>query len=121
MPESRLPREPQSQEQLRLLWKIVGIAFLFSSEAAAGAIIGWLIDRWLGTSGRWLLIGGATGIVVGMVSLFRATWKLSRSEGFRGDSRPGRPLKQPTQPESDLTHEEWLKSGDDDRNNPAPD
>ncbi|MHC4415768.1 MAG: AtpZ/AtpI family protein [Planctomycetota bacterium] len=61
-----------------------------SSEAAAGAGIGWLIDRGLGTAPRWLTIGGLAGIVVGMTSFLRAAFRLSRT-GKRPSPPPAGP------------------------------
>ena len=41
-------------------------AFSLFAAVVAGLIVGWLLDRWLGTS-PWLLV---TGIVLGMVAGF---------------------------------------------------
>lgn len=58
-----------------------GIAYaaaisLFAS-VAAGLIVGWLLDRWLGT-GPWLLVVGLLlGAVAGFYEFIRSTSKLS--------------------------------------------
>ena len=70
-----------SADQLRMLWRIAGMAIMMSAEVAAGALIGWLIDRWAGTAPRWLTIGGVVGIVVGMTSFLTAAFKYSRQMG----------------------------------------
>lgn len=69
-----------ARDQLQLLWRIAGMAIMMSAEAAAGALLGWLVDRWAGTYPRWLTIGGAIGITVGLVSFVAAAWRLSRRQ-----------------------------------------
>jgi len=81
-------RTDPAQEQMRLMWRIAGMAFIMSSEAAAGAIIGWLIDRWAGTGQRWLTIGGIIGIVVGLTTFIRAAYKVSRAANQERRSPP---------------------------------
>lgn len=75
----------RDQAQMQLMWRLTGLAFMMSSEVAAGALIGWGIDHWQGTGTRWLTIGGIIGIVVGMTSFIRGALKLSRS-GFTSNS-----------------------------------
>lgn len=49
---------------------------LFAS-VVSGLIVGWLLDRWLGT-GPWLLVTGLVlGAAAGFYELIRATAKLS--------------------------------------------
>jgi len=58
-----------------------GIAYsaalsLFAA-VVSGLIVGWLLDRWLGTK-PWLLVAGVVlGSVAGFYELIRATSKLS--------------------------------------------
>ena len=63
------------------MWRVAGAAFIMSSEAAAGALIGWLLDWWLGTGTLWLTIGGVAGIAVGMTTFIRMAFTLSREVG----------------------------------------
>lgn len=43
----------------------------------SGLLLGWLLDRWLGTK-PWLLVAGVTlGSIAGFYQLIRATSKLS--------------------------------------------
>ena len=42
------------------------MAIMASAEAAAGALVGWVVDGWAGTYPRWMTIGGAVGIVIGL-------------------------------------------------------
>jgi ATP synthase protein I len=58
-----------------------GIAYaaalsLFAA-VVSGLLLGWLLDRWLGTK-PWLLVAGVTlGSVAGFYEFIRATSKLS--------------------------------------------
>ena len=52
-------------------------AFSLFASVVSGLIIGWLLDRWLGTK-PWLLITGLLlGSVAGFYELVRTTSKLS--------------------------------------------
>ena len=52
-------------------------AFSLFSAVVAGLIIGWLLDRWLGTK-PWLLVTGIVlGAAAGFYELIRTTAKIS--------------------------------------------
>lgn len=52
-------------------------AFSLFASVVAGLIVGWLLDRWLGTS-PWLLVGGIVlGGAAGFYEFIRATAKIS--------------------------------------------
>ncbi|HEV8590096.1 MAG TPA: AtpZ/AtpI family protein [Pyrinomonadaceae bacterium] len=52
-------------------------AFSLFAAVVSGLIIGWLLDRWLGTK-PWLLVAGLVlGAAAGFYELVRATSKLS--------------------------------------------
>ncbi|HEY8204925.1 MAG TPA: AtpZ/AtpI family protein [Pyrinomonadaceae bacterium] len=52
-------------------------AFSLFAAVVSGLIIGWLLDRWLGTK-PWLLVAGVVlGSVAGFYEFIRATSKLS--------------------------------------------
>ena len=70
---------PMAADQLRLLWRVAGLAFLLAGETAAGALLGWLYDRWQGTAPTGLTVGGLIGLVVGLVSFVRAAMMVARS------------------------------------------
>jgi F0F1-type ATP synthase assembly protein I len=82
------------------------MAMMMSSEVAAGAAIGWIIDRLAGTR-FWLLAGGLTGLAVGLTSFVTAALKLGRSAAppapGSGDSRLDhkRPRPRPEQGDGD--------------------
>ncbi|HEY3104692.1 MAG TPA: AtpZ/AtpI family protein [Pyrinomonadaceae bacterium] len=52
-------------------------AFSLFAAVVSGLIIGWLLDRWLGTK-PWLLVAGVVlGSAAGFYEFIRATSKLS--------------------------------------------
>ena len=52
-------------------------AFSLFAGVVSGLILGWLLDRWLGTS-PWLLVAGVVlGAAAGFYELVRASSKLS--------------------------------------------
>jgi len=68
-----------SSEQSNLAMAL-SVVTLFSSNILGGILIGYLLDRWLGT-GPWMVI---TGIVLGLTSavigLIRVLNRLNRSQ-----------------------------------------
>ena len=49
-----------------------GAAIALFAAVVGGLIVGWLLDRWLGTS-PWLMLAGlGFGIAAGFVNLFRS-------------------------------------------------
>ncbi len=67
------------QRDERVGWRMVSVGMQVSSEAIAGALLGWLVDWWMGHQQHWgLLIGGILGIVVALVTLIRTAWKLNQ-------------------------------------------
>jgi F0F1-type ATP synthase assembly protein I len=68
-----------SSEQSKLTLTLT-VVTLFSSNILGGILVGYLLDRWLGT-GPWLVI---TGIVLGLTSavigLIRVMNRLNRSD-----------------------------------------
>ena len=70
-------RSGMEAEELRLGWRMAGLAFTMAAEVAAGALIGWLID-WLAGTDRWILIGSIVGIAVGMWSFIKGGIQLNR-------------------------------------------
>ena len=52
-------------------------AFSLFGAVVAGLLVGWLLDRWLGTK-PWLLVAGVTlGSIAGFYELIRAASRLS--------------------------------------------
>jgi F0F1-type ATP synthase assembly protein I len=84
--------QPTTADQLRLLWRVAGLAFMLAAETAAGAFLGWLYDRWQGTAPKGLTIGGLIGLVVGLVSFVRAALAVARPVRPPDPARRGTPL-----------------------------
>ncbi len=63
----------------------LGRAFRMSTEFVAGVIagggLGWLLDRWLGTSPWGLIVFLMLGFVAGIYNVMRASGFMTRSSG----------------------------------------
>jgi F0F1-type ATP synthase assembly protein I len=55
-----------------------GLGMEVATQVGAGALLGWLFDRWRGTAPTGLLVGAVIGIVVGLWSLIKGALKLNR-------------------------------------------
>ena len=56
------------------------VVTLFSSNILGGILVGYLLDRWLGT-GPWLAITGIVlGLTVAIIGLVRIMNRLNRSD-----------------------------------------
>src|SRR5690606_30239885 len=69
---------PETVDETRIGWRMAGTGFEVASEVAAGALLGWLFDRWQGTAPKGVMIGSIIGIIVGLWSLIRNGLKLNR-------------------------------------------
>jgi F0F1-type ATP synthase assembly protein I len=65
-------------QEVAIGWKLAGLGFQVASEVGAGALLGWLVDRWLNSAPTGLLVGAIAGISVGLWSLIRGALKLNR-------------------------------------------
>lgn len=91
---------------------MAGLGFQVATEVAAGALLGWLFDRWRGTGSTGMLTGALIGIAVALFSLVRGARKLHRAldreapltappEGWKEVSDPPDP-----ESESDLSDDD---------------
>jgi len=71
-------RSKDVEAEIRIGYRMAGIGFEVASEVAAGAILGWLADRWLGSTPNGLLIGSIIGIVVALWTLIQRTLRLNK-------------------------------------------
>ncbi len=72
---------------------MAGLGMEVAAQVAAGALLGWLFDRWQGTSPNGILVGSVVGIVVGMWSLINGALKLNRMLDQQHPTKGrGRPL-----------------------------
>jgi len=74
--EVPLPRDNQ-EEINRKSGIAYAAAFSLFAAVVTGLLIGWLLDRWLGTKPWLLVIGLALGAAAGFYELVRTTSKLS--------------------------------------------
>ena len=73
----RLPEEDSQEEINRKSGLAYAAAFSLFAAVVAGLILGWLLDRWLGTS-PWLLVAGLVlGAAAGLFEFIRSSAKLS--------------------------------------------
>ncbi len=92
-----------SDAEMRVGWRMAGLGFQVASEVGAGALFGWLFDRWQGTAPTGLLVGSIAGIAVARWSLIRGALKLNR------ELNRTNPVRTPRQEVS-----EWNESDRDD-------
>ena len=69
--------EDDKEETNRKTGIAYAAAFSLFAAVVSGLLLGWLLDRWLGTK-PWLLVAGVTlGSVAGFYEFIRATSRLS--------------------------------------------
>ncbi len=71
-------RERDTEAEVRVGWRLSGLGMEVAAQVAAGALLGWLFDRWQGTAPTGLMVGGIAGIAVGLFSLVKGSLKLNR-------------------------------------------
>jgi F0F1-type ATP synthase assembly protein I len=54
------------------------LAFEFSGTIAAGAVVGWLLDRWLGSAPYGLVLATLAAVVGGFVRLVQLVKRFER-------------------------------------------
>lgn len=96
------------EAEVRVGWRMAGLAFEVSSMVLGGAALGWLCDRWFESAPTGVLVGSLLGIVVGLWDLIRGGLKLNR-ELDRRHPTLGRATPLPPDPEP---------TDDDDPGNP---
>ena len=72
------PSRGDPDAEIRVGWKMGGLGMEVAGQLVAGALLGWLYDRWRGSGTTGLLVGSLVGIVVGLWSLIRGALKLHR-------------------------------------------
>lgn len=72
-------------------WRLLGLGTELAASIAGGALLGWWIDRELGTAPRGLAIAAGVGAAGGLYNLIRQALRAStaaaarRSESNRSD------------------------------------
>ena len=74
--------------EVRVGWRMGGLGMEVSAQVFAGAVLGWLFDRWRGTGPTGLVVGSLAGIVIGLWSLIRGALKLNRELERKHPTRP---------------------------------
>lgn len=59
-------------DEFGAMWRLAALAFQLAGEVGACLILGWLLDRWLGTPGRWIAVLGIAGVVIGLLHFVRS-------------------------------------------------
>jgi F0F1-type ATP synthase assembly protein I len=82
--DERDQRETKQQRETRDAWAMVAryseIGFIIPAAVFLGYILGWLLDRWLGT--HWIYIAGVIfGAVVGFAQMIRSVMRMDRESG----------------------------------------
>lgn len=67
---------------------MAGLAGEVVSHVIAGGVLGWLVDRWLGTD-LWVMIGLLAGIATGLLAMIKSALKLHRQ--LDAPTRPKNP------------------------------
>ena len=78
MGSDRRFRRGATEGEIRVGWRMGGLGMEVAAQVGAGALLGWLYDRWRGTAPTGLLVGAVIGIVVGLWSLIKGALKLNR-------------------------------------------
>ncbi len=103
--ETKGPSHPdESEDEIRVGWRMGGLGMEVAGQMVAGAVLGWLFDRWRGTGSVGLLTGSLIGIVVGLWSLIRGALRLNR-ELERGNPMAGR--VKPLPPDDNDDSDDW--------------
>ena len=80
-------RSRRSQQTLTLA-RMSGMGTELVGAIVTMGVLGWLLDRWLGTE-PWLTIGGlGFGLIAGMYRFFRTAIAVTRVDADRPD-KPG--------------------------------
>ncbi len=69
---------PRSGRELRILGRVAVVGFQVVAEVAGGLLLGWLVDKALGTAPRWTTVGGLVGVAVAIINFIRNALRLRR-------------------------------------------
>ncbi|TVQ31023.1 MAG: AtpZ/AtpI family protein [Phycisphaeraceae bacterium] len=95
MPTSQSDRD-RDEAYRRQLWRLSGIGLELVGSVGVMMLLGWLVDRWLGTA-PWLLVSGAVvGVLLGLYNVIREVQKIAHTEteGRRREQPGGRGTRQ---------------------------
>ena len=72
------PRSPRNDHEVRVGWRMAGLATETISYVLAGGLIGWVTEDALGGD-LWLPLGFGLGILTGIGVLIRGALRLNRA------------------------------------------
>jgi F0F1-type ATP synthase assembly protein I len=67
-----------AEAESRRLWRLAALGGSSATEVAAGALLGWGLDAWLGTGPKLVIIGTLVGLLVGTITFVRSAAVASR-------------------------------------------
>jgi F0F1-type ATP synthase assembly protein I len=68
--------------------RLAGLGFELAASIAGGALLGWWLDRRLGTEPKLLIVLAAVGIVGGLYNVIRLALSASRDAERAAQARP---------------------------------
>ncbi|MSR28399.1 MAG: hypothetical protein EXS03_02340 [Phycisphaerales bacterium] len=71
-------RQEREREEVRVGWRMMGLAWGFVTQMLAGALLGLGVGVWLGDETMGALFGTGTGLVVATYFLLRGGLRLNR-------------------------------------------
>ena len=71
-----MSRETREERDVRLGWRMAGLAGETASHVLAGVLLGWGASELFGGD-YWIIVGGIMGIITGIASLIRGGLKLN--------------------------------------------
>lgn len=62
----------------RMAWRMSGMGLEFVAGVAGMGVVGWLVDRWLGSAPVWTLVGVAMGVIGSSYNFMRQAIRAGR-------------------------------------------
>ncbi len=96
------PRDAKSSRSQTLSG--AGMGFEFAAAIVGTTLLGWLLDKWIGSTPIWTLVGALVGIVGGTYNLIRTAYRLDRAyekssrKSKAAQAPPSGTVTPPTQP-----------------------
>ena len=75
--KKRKARGGDDDLETKVGWRMAALGSETVSHVAAGGLLGWILDKWLGTD-YWLMTGLIAGIATGIVALIRGALKMNK-------------------------------------------
>ena len=84
----------KSSDDTGPLWRISGLGLELVSAILGMLLVGWILDRWLGTAPRWTTLGAVVGVLGGVYNFIRRALSLNRKavEAYQREHKRPRPI-----------------------------